>query len=654
MSVRPKAELLICFRRWHAVAAVVVALGMAGVSSGSESPTRLMLVPPDVRHPPEYTLLQASQNAEIPGVVSVTLSRFPNYSLQPFEGVRFGAVLGLPLEALRVVHPTTMAGGLAGAILVALLLWNRDRRLHEQRERMRGIYELGEQILGASSVEAILTQISEALPGVLGVSRVCLYLYNRGAKTLDSVVEGDGGPPPVSISVMPSPGGAYTGAAACYHYRTSLSIPDVDRSPFLKAGDAERKPPKSVLFVPMLSQGEVVGVLELNQDDRARDFAADERTLAQHLGNQIGVAVRLLDQRSVQEHLFRTEKLAAVGRLISGVVDELRAPLSSIADLADRAQRKSRVAPAERDLLAIASEAQKASAIVSRLVSFATAEQGEARPVCITTLLRNLIEFRERDWKASGIRVRNLTTPEPLYVLGSYGQLEQALLTLFVHAEQSLAPLADKSVAIRTSRLGRRALVEIAFQAPPEKHLPQEAAAVLGVTRSVVAGHGGEVRLIEANAAEPRFEVELPLTARERAAVKPGHDSSRVQGPQLTVLLVEPEENAQRQLRDQLTTRGCRVVPVSNADNALELAQRMRFDAAFCSIHAPGLNWVELSERLESRVGDFVLLSDRFDAELTAGLESEGRFVLTKPIADSDLERVLAGMHAHTGIAHEV
>jgi len=28
----------------------------------------------------------------------------------------------------------------------------------------------------------------------------------------------------------------------------------------------------------------------------------------------------------------------------------------------------------------------------------------EARPVCITALLRNLIEFREADWKASGIR----------------------------------------------------------------------------------------------------------------------------------------------------------------------------------------------------------------------------------------------------------
>jgi len=62
----------------------------------------------------------------------------------------------------------------------------------------------------------------------------------------------------------------------------------------------------------MIAQGEVAGVLELDQDDRVRDFSAAEQSLAQHLGNQVGVALRMLDQRSVQEQLSRTEKLAAV------------------------------------------------------------------------------------------------------------------------------------------------------------------------------------------------------------------------------------------------------------------------------------------------------------------------------------------------------
>jgi CheY-like chemotaxis protein len=551
---------------------------------------------------------------------------------------------------IRLVHPAVIAAGFAGAILLGLLFWTRDQRLRRQRERFRGTYELGERILGASSVEAILAEMSTTLPLLLGISRVCLYIFNRGARTLEAVAT-EPVPEPVSISLSSPPGGTHAGAAACFHYRTLLAIPDIERSPFPITAESGRKPPKSVLFVPMLSQNEVVGVLELDQDDHARDFTPDEQALAQHLGNQVGVAVRLLDQRTVQEYLFRTEKLAAVGRLISRVVNELQQPLASIAESADHALLKSRLTPAERDLIAIAADAQKASAIVSRLVSFATAEQGEARPVCVSTLLRNLIEFREREWKALGIRVRDLTSGDPMFVLGSHGQLEQAFLTLFVHAEQALANAEDKVITIRSSPMGKRILVEIAFGSSPDGSPPEETEAVLSVTRSVIEGHGGEVRQIEKNPSEPHFEVELPLAARDRAsAPAPQREpSGAAAGTLLTVLLIEPEEKAQRQIRDLLTAHGYRVVPVTNADTALELAQRMRFDAALCSVHAPGLNWVELSERLQSRVGCFVLLSDRFDPELAADFEGDGRFVLTKPIEETDLQRVLAGLDTPTG-----
>ena len=528
--------------------------------------------------------------------------------------------------------------GMAMILVVSVFLWTRERRLRAQRRRLRRTYKLGEEILGAPSTAAILKRISEALPGIIGVTRVQLYVYNRTARALDAII--DGGAEPESISLSSPPGGARAGAVACFHYRTLLVIPDIDRSPFPVAGKTGDRAPKSLLFVPMTAQGEVIGVLELDQDDRTRDFSADEQALAQHLGNQIGVAIRLLDQRSVQEQLFRTEKMAAVGRLISGVVNELQAPLASIMNLAHRALEKARGGAAEREVSAISAEAAKASGIVSRLVSYAAAEQAEARPVDIGVLLRTLIEFREGDWKATGIRVRDLTSPESLFVLGSQGQLEQVFLNLFVHAEQSLAGAEQKSITIRTSTLAKRLLVEISFTAPAELRKPEDTATVLGVTRSVIAGHGGEVRLVEKTNADPQFEVELPVLVRERgtaASSSAPRDASR----RMTALVIEPDEAAQRQLLVLLSGCGFRVVPVTDSDTGLELAHRMRFDAAFCSLHAPGLNWVELSERMHSRVGGFILLSDGYDAELAADFEGDGQFVLAKPVQEKELERVL-------------
>jgi CheY-like chemotaxis protein len=165
---------------------------------------------------------------------------------------------------------------------------------------------------------------------------------------------------------------------------------------------------------------------------------------------------------------------------------------------------------------------------------------------------------------------------------------------------------------------------------------------VLGVTRSVIAGHGGEVRLIEKSQAEPRFEIELPAQVRERSAQGFGQSAPvRESSRRLTVLVIEPDEPAHRQLLALLSARGYRVVPVDNSDAGLDLANRMRFDAAFCSLHAPGLNWVELSERMYSRVGGFILLSDGYDAELIADFEGDGRYVLSKPVQEADLDRIL-------------
>ncbi len=404
----------------------------------------------------------------------------------------------------------------------------------------------------------------------------------------------------------------------------------------------------------MMAQGETVGVLELDQDNRLRLFSTDEQALAQHLGNQIGLALRLLDQRSVREQLFRTEKLAAMGRLISSVVNELQAPLSSIRNLADHALASGRQGrPPEhwgRDLEAVSEEARKAREIVERLVAFSGTEQVEARPVNLSALVRNLAEFREREWKSRGIRVHALISDEPLSVLGSQGQLEEVLLALVVHAEQALAESPDKMIRIRTTRLARHAVAEISYSGARGGPDPFEAAAEcagttlsLGICRGIIASHGGELRAVQAPGADPRFEIELPLTRRRHAAP---HARSHDLGRAMTALTIEPDDAVQNHLLTLLSARGYRVVPVQNADAGLELAQRLRFDVAYCSVRTPGLNWVELSERLQAHVGGFVLLGEGYDPELTADFEGDGRFVLSKPIDEQRFDEILERVEA--------
>jgi DNA-binding NtrC family response regulator len=134
----------------------------------------------------------------------------------------------------------------------------------------------------------------------------------------------------------------------------------------------------------------------------------------------------------------------------------------------------------------------------------------------------------------------------------------------------------------------------------------------------------------------------------------PAGNGTREFARRMTALVIEPDDSCQRQLLGLLSARGYRVVPVDNADTGLELSQRMRFDAAFCSVRAPGLNWVELSERMQSRVGGFILISDGYDPELAADFEGDGRFVLPKPVQENDLDRVLGSVDSPMPARHGV
>ena len=372
-----------------------------------------------------------------------------------------GRIIMDPL--LRVVMELALAFGVFAIAVIIFSIWRRDERSRGQREMLRRAYELGEEILGASSADQILDKVRDVVPRIFGVSSAELYLYNRHAKTLDAV--GRSGAEQISIPLSAPPTGLQAGAVACFHYRILLPIPDTSRSPFPVTGEPGPAAPRSLLFVPMLAQGEVLGILQMEQRERARVFSRDEQALTQHLANQIAVAVKLLDQRSVREQLFRTEKLAAVGQLISGIVNDLRTPLATIANVAQALPTagNSPRGPTAADLASIAAEARRAAEIVERLVGFAGTGPAQTQPVELNGLLRNLIEFREREWKVRGIRASSLLADEPLTVQGSHGQLEQVFLNLLVHAEQSLSEASEKSIVIRSSAVARRALVEIGY-----------------------------------------------------------------------------------------------------------------------------------------------------------------------------------------------
>lgn len=572
------------------------------------------------------------------------------YCPVPPHNRRFEILVHSPTDVVRVdggwiLPPWALAVIGGSAICTMLLLWQREGRHRRQREMLRNVYELGEEILSSATLTDILKSVYGTLPRVFRVTAVRLYIHNRNAKTLDPVSAGEQ-PAGPSIPIDGARKAIEAAVVSAFRNQTLLAIPDTGRSPFAPDEGSRERAPRAMLLIPMFAQGEAIGVLELAHEATTHNFISVERLAAQHLANQIGVAIRLLEQRSIREQLFRTEKVAAVGRLISGVVNELQAPLSSIASLSERALSGND--RSEHVLEEIRAESERASAIVSRLVSFERPEQVDARALDLNRLLRSFIEFRELEWKARGIHVRNFLRDGPLWAVGSQGQLEQVFLSLVVYAEQALADCEEKVISLGSNLMARRVLVEIAFssaeQHPEDPFTAASAQAGtlnLAVCRSIIEGHEGEIRLTRARESEWRFEIEMPWSPRDveaqSSSSRPARDSSR----QLTALLMETDEHVGRQLTKLLGARAYRVVPVRSSEEGLDLVQRLPFDVAFCSSRIPGPNWIEMLERMRARVGAFVLLTDGFDAQSAANAREEGYFVLSKPVEENQLDRIL-------------
>ncbi len=537
---------------------------------------------------------------------------------------------------------------LAALSLTLALWWARGRRLEAQRTIIRTLFGLGEEILAAGSPAGLLQQVRAVLPGLLGVTGVRLYVHNRTAHTLEEV-EGGSDSRPLSIPLDRPEGLIPSSAAACFRNQALLAVPDTRRSPFLRDKEEARQI-RAVMLVPMLAQGEVRGVLEIHDARQTHPFGPDEQMMAQHLANQAAIALRLMEEQTVREQLSRTERLAAAAQLLSGVAGELRAPVEAIVRLTESFLYRRRGPVTEEEMRAIAVEAEKAAGILARLVSFSRPERREAKPVDLRDLLSNLIEFRRQEWALRGFDVHELLGHEPVWVLGSRGQLERVFLNLMVHAEQALADSAEKRLSISLSVLARRALVEISYTAAaPRPRAAEERSdtgvLIEGVVRGIIQSHGGETRLVRLPGAGSRMEVELPL-APERATARPGLLGENFTPRLATVLLIEPDGSARERLLALLSRRGYRVVPVGSAEQGVELVQRLRFDLVFCASQLPGLNWLELFQTIRRRIAAFVLVTQGYDPELAAGLPEGEIHLLPRPIVELELERLLLALES--------
>lgn len=551
------------------------------------------------------------------------------------------------------------------AALLGLMTWRFRARSAGQQRQLTSLYALAEKMISARDPGEIYRWIVGALPTMLRATHSYLLLYNRVTKHLDLLAGTD------KLAASSIPMDSVSGPVTCFKNKALLEVPEAESCPFVDGEAVRRLGQKSLLFVPMISEGEVFGVLEIDDRRYKRAFTKDQKASAQHVANLGALAMKLCEQRSMREQLYRTEKMAAVGELISGVAHELKNPLASLAGLSELAIIRYGAGPLVDDLRGIHTEARHATSILQRLISFARPQRAGPVLVDINAVLRSVISMRADKWAAAGIRAHTQFSTAPPLVTNDQSHLEQVFLNLLINAERALEGASERVITVRTAIAAKRALISISDtggEVSRDRQNPSyglffdsrraggAAGIGLALCQSLIEGHGGSIRVSSSPSHSTTFEIEYPLadTARLQPVSSAARESDERPAMNLTALVIDEDRRVQDSLLSLLSDRRYRVITVSSAEEALDLAERARFDLVLCDVRLRGISGIELYRRLQSRIQSFVFLTaETFSTDMGELFSESNQSVLAKPFTAADVQRLLnqiePQMTAHAG-----
>jgi two-component system NtrC family sensor kinase len=271
----------------------------------------------------------------------------------------------------------------------------------------------------------------------------------------------------------------------------------------------------------------------------------------------------------------------------------------------------------------IYSEAERASKIVSNLLTFARRREARKEPANLNTLIERVLELRNYDLRVRNIDVVQDLDPDLPETMVDTNQILQVLLNVIINAEQAMRTTLESGkegtlrVATRTDGAG---MVTASFT---DNGAGMDDATVrrifdpffttkdagdgtgLGLTISygIIEEHGGRIWAESKPGRGTTFHIELPIVTGVAAA--PRAKDAIAMTPSATerrrILVVDDEEAIQKLLTGVLEMDGHDVAIANNGREALDRVGAEAFDLIITDIKMPVMGGPDMFRRLQEQ-----------------------------------------------------
>jgi len=385
-------------------------------------------------------------------------------------------------------------------------------------------------------------------------------------------------------------------------------------------------------------------------------------------------------QRQIQSKLQQTEKMAAVGQLVSGVAHELSNPLTSIIGYAQLFLNHPVSESRSSEARMILEEAERASRIVKNLLWYARHAETERTRADVNEIIERTVELRDYELKVQDIVVRcELDRTLPATFADAH-QLQQAILNLLINAEQAIrAGRSHGRIHVRAKKISQSRLsIEVSDDGPgiPREIVPRVfepffttkptgvgTGLGLAIVKRIVEQHEGKVGFENLPAGGAKFTMELPLVpvpARESSPVVSMATEVPQRIPAARILVVEDEPTVAQLVVDVLREDGHEVEAATDSQEGLQWVSRNRYDLIICDLRMPRLDGPAFYDALvrarsTARHRILFITGDTLGPHTMEFLKSHQLQFLTKPFLVEELKlavhRVLERAPASADVA---
>ena len=160
------------------------------------------------------------------------------------------------------------------------------------------------------------------------------------------------------------------------------------------------------------------------------------------------MAVSLADKEKLEEHLHRSERLASLGRLVTGVAHELRNPIGIIKATVQLMEGDYKNDPNFKEYTSVIHEQiHRQNTVIKELLDFGRPQKPVIQEGSVNTLLEGILTFTEPLLRQHKITLRRCLDPDLPTIKLDGERLKQVFVNLVLNAVQAMPDGGNLTIA---------------------------------------------------------------------------------------------------------------------------------------------------------------------------------------------------------------